>query len=188
MPNDYSDERLRLVARLYYLDGLGQSEVAKFAKVSQAKVSRLLALAKERGIVRITVADYDRGAAAWGLLPPLLALPALCATSYGGAGAMPLLGALSIVVLAAVAGTAGRTIARRPWGALYLPAMLLLFAAPFALGYLVEEFGDASRAGAWRAVSPWVAAERVAESGTLAAPPCVLLLAWPACALAGRRR
>ena len=59
MPNDYSDERLRLVARLYYLDGLGQSEVARFSKVSQAKVSRLLALAKERGIVRITVADYD---------------------------------------------------------------------------------------------------------------------------------
>lgn len=59
MPNDYSDEHLRLVARLYYLDGLGQSEVAKFAKVSQAKVSRLLALAKERGIVRITVSDYD---------------------------------------------------------------------------------------------------------------------------------
>jgi DNA-binding transcriptional regulator LsrR (DeoR family) len=59
MPNDYSDDRLRLVARLYYLDGLGQAEVAKFAKVSQAKVSRLLALAKERGIVRITVADYE---------------------------------------------------------------------------------------------------------------------------------
>lgn len=59
MPNDYSDDRLRLVARLYYLDGLGQSEVAKFAKVSQAKVSRLLSLAKERGIVRITVADYE---------------------------------------------------------------------------------------------------------------------------------
>ncbi len=59
MPNDYSDDRLRLVARLYYVDGLGQNEVAKFAKVSQAKVSRLLALAKERGIVRITVADYE---------------------------------------------------------------------------------------------------------------------------------
>ncbi len=59
MPNDYSDDRLRLVARLYYMDGLGQNEVAKFAKVSQAKVSRLLALARERGIVRITVADYD---------------------------------------------------------------------------------------------------------------------------------
>lgn len=59
MANDYSDDRLRLAARLYYVDGLGQNEVAKFAKVSQAKVSRLLALARERGIVRITVADYE---------------------------------------------------------------------------------------------------------------------------------
>jgi len=60
MRNDYAeDDRLRLVARLYYLDGLGQSDVARFAKVSQAKVSRLLALARERGIVRITVADYE---------------------------------------------------------------------------------------------------------------------------------
>jgi DNA-binding transcriptional regulator LsrR (DeoR family) len=59
MSNDYSDDRLRLAARLYYIDGLGQNEVAKFAKVSQAKVSRLLALARERGIVRISVADYE---------------------------------------------------------------------------------------------------------------------------------
>ena len=59
MPNDYSDDRLRLIARLYYVDGLGQNEVAKFARVSQAKVSRLLALARERGIVRISVADYE---------------------------------------------------------------------------------------------------------------------------------
>lgn len=57
--NEYSDEKLRLVARLYHLDGLGQAEVARFAKVSQAKVSRMLALARTRGIVRITVADYE---------------------------------------------------------------------------------------------------------------------------------
>jgi deoxyribonucleoside regulator len=59
MPHDYSDDQLRMVARLYYMDGLGQAEVAKFAKVSQTKISRMLALAKERGIVRITVADYE---------------------------------------------------------------------------------------------------------------------------------
>jgi DNA-binding transcriptional regulator LsrR (DeoR family) len=59
MLHDYFDDRLRLVARLYYLDGLGQGEVARFAKVSQAKVSRLLALARERGIVRISIADYE---------------------------------------------------------------------------------------------------------------------------------
>ena len=57
--NDYSDEQLRLAARLYYLDGLAQCEVARFVKVSQAKVSRLLAAARERGIVRITVAEYE---------------------------------------------------------------------------------------------------------------------------------
>src|SRR5438874_8882625 len=59
MSHDYSDDQLRLAARLYYVDGLGQSEVAKFAKVSQAKISRLLAMARERGIVRITVAEYE---------------------------------------------------------------------------------------------------------------------------------
>jgi DNA-binding transcriptional regulator LsrR (DeoR family) len=50
---------LHLAARLYYVEGMGQVEVAKFVKVSQAKVSRLLAMARARGIVRITVADYD---------------------------------------------------------------------------------------------------------------------------------
>lgn len=46
MPKDFSDDRLRLVARLYYLDGLDQSEVARFAKVL-----RRLALARARGIL-----------------------------------------------------------------------------------------------------------------------------------------
>lgn len=59
MLNNYSDETLHLAARLYYVDGLGQAEVAQIAGVSQAKVSRLLALARERGIVRISVAEYD---------------------------------------------------------------------------------------------------------------------------------
>lgn len=54
-----SDDQLRLAARLYYVDGLSQMEVAEFVKVSQAKISRLLALARERGIVRISVAEYE---------------------------------------------------------------------------------------------------------------------------------
>lgn len=58
-PEAYSDDQLRLAALLYYADGLGQMEVAKFVKVSQSKVSRLLALARERGIVRIVIADYE---------------------------------------------------------------------------------------------------------------------------------
>ncbi len=59
MLSNYSDEQLRLAARLYYVDGLGQSEVARFVKVSQAKVSRLLTAARERGIVHISVAEYE---------------------------------------------------------------------------------------------------------------------------------
>ncbi len=54
-----TDDQLTLVSRLYYVDGLGQAEVARIANVSQAKISRMLAQAKERGIVRISVAEYD---------------------------------------------------------------------------------------------------------------------------------
>jgi len=55
----YSDDQLILAARLYYLDGLPQAEIGKFVNVSQAKVSRMLALARDRGLVRITVSEYD---------------------------------------------------------------------------------------------------------------------------------
>jgi deoxyribonucleoside regulator len=54
-----SNEQLHLAARLYYVDGWDQAKVAELVRVSQAKVSRLLSLARKRGIVRITVADYD---------------------------------------------------------------------------------------------------------------------------------
>ncbi len=59
MSTAFTDDQLRLAARLYYLDGLGQAEVARFVKVSQAKVSRLLTAARERGIVKISVAEYE---------------------------------------------------------------------------------------------------------------------------------
>jgi deoxyribonucleoside regulator len=54
-----SNEQLHLAARLYYVDGWDQAQVAELVRVSQAKVSRLLSLARKRGIVRITVSDYD---------------------------------------------------------------------------------------------------------------------------------
>lgn len=47
------------IARLYYLDGLGQSEIAKICGISRSTVSRALTTARERGIVRISVDDYD---------------------------------------------------------------------------------------------------------------------------------
>ena len=55
----YSDEILRMAATLYYVDGLVQSDVAQFVRVSQTKISRLLAIALERGIVHITVEQYQ---------------------------------------------------------------------------------------------------------------------------------
>lgn len=57
--NHCSDELLLQIAKLYYVDGLPQTNVARLANVSQAKVSRLLAKAREKGLVRITVAEYD---------------------------------------------------------------------------------------------------------------------------------
>ncbi|MGB7158227.1 MAG: hypothetical protein WBD40_09195, partial [Tepidisphaeraceae bacterium] len=54
-----ADHQAHLAARLYYVDGLAQGEVARRVNVSQAKVSRLLARARQTGIVRISVADYD---------------------------------------------------------------------------------------------------------------------------------
>lgn len=55
----YPDDMLRMAATLYYVDGLGQTEVANFVHVSQTKISRLLAAALERGIVRINVEQYN---------------------------------------------------------------------------------------------------------------------------------
>jgi deoxyribonucleoside regulator len=59
LKSSFSDDQLILAARLYYLDGMPQAEIGKFVNVSQAKVSRMLALARERGLVRITVPEYD---------------------------------------------------------------------------------------------------------------------------------
>lgn len=50
---------LASVARLYYLDGLSQSEIASIYGVSRSTVSRLLTTARERGVVRVSVDDHD---------------------------------------------------------------------------------------------------------------------------------
>lgn len=47
------------VARMYYVDNLGQSEISGIFGISRSTVSRLLTAARQRGIVRITVDDYD---------------------------------------------------------------------------------------------------------------------------------
>lgn len=56
---DQNGALMTSVARMYYLDGLGQSEIATIYGVSRSTVSRLLTTARERGIVRISVDAYD---------------------------------------------------------------------------------------------------------------------------------
>lgn len=56
---DETDDLLTSVARLYYLDGLGQQEICGMIGVSRSTVSRLLTAARQRGVVRISVAPYD---------------------------------------------------------------------------------------------------------------------------------
>lgn len=127
------------------------------------------------------------GPAAWGLLPALLALPALAATSYGHPGAAPLLGSLLLVAAASASGTAARALGPARAG-LYGPTMVLVFALPYALRYLVLEFGDPASADGWLLASPWAAAARIASG---AMPPLAALLAlgaWPVWAIARRAR
>jgi DNA-binding transcriptional regulator LsrR (DeoR family) len=52
-------QNVHLAARLYYIDNLPQAEIARSLNVSQAKISRLLTEARTRGIVQISVADFD---------------------------------------------------------------------------------------------------------------------------------
>ncbi len=56
---DADNALLTVVARMYYLDGLGQSEIAQIHGVSRSKVSRMITEARRRGIVRISVDEYD---------------------------------------------------------------------------------------------------------------------------------
>jgi DNA-binding transcriptional regulator LsrR (DeoR family) len=44
---------------MYYLDGMGQNEIANIFGVSRSTISRLLTAAREQGIVRISVDEYD---------------------------------------------------------------------------------------------------------------------------------
>lgn len=50
---------MHAAARLHYLDGVSQLEVARRMEVSTATVSRLLSRARDEGIVTIHVADLD---------------------------------------------------------------------------------------------------------------------------------
>ena len=58
-PEDESRARLAAIARMYYVEELGQHEIASILGISRSQISRLLSRARELGIVRISVEDYD---------------------------------------------------------------------------------------------------------------------------------
>lgn len=58
-PESYSSEQLHLLASLYYSHGWQQGALAELFKFSQAKVSRMLTVARERGIARYWVEPYE---------------------------------------------------------------------------------------------------------------------------------
>ena len=68
----------------------------------------------------------------------------------------------------------------------YLPSMLLVFFAPYALRYLVLEFGSAAHAESWLQLSPLAAAARVSHGAWPPALCLLVLLAWPVRALMRR--
>jgi deoxyribonucleoside regulator len=59
MMNDEVTSLMSLTAKLYYLDGLGQMEIAEIIGISRSKVSRLLTRARETGIVSVTINNYS---------------------------------------------------------------------------------------------------------------------------------
>ncbi len=61
MKRPTDDKVIALAAKLYYLEGLGQGEVAKLLSLSQAQISRLLKKAREKGIVKIEVSESFEG-------------------------------------------------------------------------------------------------------------------------------
>jgi DNA-binding transcriptional regulator LsrR (DeoR family) len=58
-PEIYSNDQLQVVAHLYYRERLDQRRIAGLLNLSQAKVSRMLTVARDRGIVRVFVAECE---------------------------------------------------------------------------------------------------------------------------------
>jgi DNA-binding transcriptional regulator LsrR (DeoR family) len=101
----YSDDQLILAARLYFIDGLPQERIARLANVSQSKVSRMLALARERGIVRVTVPEYQpRAEAVEADLAQKLGVEAVVVRSVAGLRTPDLRQAVGYFAAAAASG------------------------------------------------------------------------------------
>jgi deoxyribonucleoside regulator len=54
-----ADSLLKLVAKLYHIDGLDQRQISELIGLSRPQISRLLTKARQKGVVHISVEDYD---------------------------------------------------------------------------------------------------------------------------------
>ncbi|EAR51804.1 transcriptional regulator [Oceanicola granulosus HTCC2516] len=79
---------MHTAARMHYLDGLSQVEVSRRMEVSTATVSRLLAQAREEGIVRIEVIDIEEVGELGGRLAAALGLKAVRVSEAGRAATL----------------------------------------------------------------------------------------------------
>jgi DNA-binding transcriptional regulator LsrR (DeoR family) len=75
-------------AKLHYVDGLPQIEVARIMQVSTATVSRLIARARQEGIVRIQVVDPDEASGIGEVLRARLELGAVRVLQGSGLAAL----------------------------------------------------------------------------------------------------
>ena len=64
MPQKRSIDLLLQAARLYYVDGRCQKEVAERLQLSRSAVSRIIIAAREQGIVEFRI-DADPGRVRW---------------------------------------------------------------------------------------------------------------------------
>jgi DNA-binding transcriptional regulator LsrR (DeoR family) len=55
LPPERNDADLAHAARLYFIDGMSQKEVADEMQTTRSNVSRMLTAAKERGVVQIRI-------------------------------------------------------------------------------------------------------------------------------------
>lgn len=152
-------------------------EGAALASTAPEPVPGPLLLCTRIAVVHLALLMPALGAIplAWSAYACVVGLAIVVQSGYGH-GLGELGGCALLVASAAASGAAAQRLHRpRAYGA----SIVCLLALPYACAYLLEEFGAAPRAPAWRSLSP------LAGPGAAA---ILLLWAWPVAVLAWRRR
>lgn len=149
-------------AWLYYIEGLTQEEVAKVMAVSRAKVIRLLAAARDRGIVRIKIDATGSDQ---------LALERRLVDAYGLSEAVVAPAPIDKSAVAAVVGHAtGTYLADHVrdgmslgvgWGVTLSMSLKALGARPFERFSVISLLGGMTHS---RAINPSAVARRIADA------------------------